>query len=271
MDARNEIERAAAVARGAERDAAPWIEMLARLGYAAKGVVYVLVGYIAARAAMGSGGDVEGGSGAVESLRDEPMGALLLWLVALGLFGYVLWRVVSAVRNPENEGTARRVFFGVSAVIYAGLALEVVRMAMGGGGDEGTHWTATLLEQPFGRVLAAVAGLAIAGYGLQQLWSAWTSDLDDRLDLSPLSASARTWVVRFGRFGLAARGIVLVMLGYIFLRTALSARPSGEGDMEGVLESLRDQPWMLGVIALGLIAYGAYNVVRARYRRIRAA
>ena len=271
MDARDEIERAAAVARGAEREAAPWIEMLARLGYAAKGVVYILVGYIAASAAFGSGGDVEGSSGAIQSLRDEPLGTLLLWLVALGLVGYVAWRLVSAIRNPENEDTPHRVFYGVSAVIYAALALETIRLAQGGGGGGGTHWTATLLEQPFGRVLAGLVGLAIAGYGLLQLWNAWTSDLDDRLDLSSLSATARTWVIRFGRFGLAARGIVLVMLGYIFLRTALNARPSGDGSVEGVLESLRDQPWMLGAIALGLVAYGAYNVVRARYRRIRAA
>ena len=270
MDPKSGIEGAAAAARGAERKAAPWIERLARLGYAAKGIVYVLIGYIATRAAFGNG-DVEGGTGAIGSLRDEPMGALLLWLIALGLFGYVLWRAVSAIRNPENDGVGKRAFHGVSAVVYAALALEAIRFASGSGGGGETHWTSTLLEQPLGRLLAALAGLAIAGYGLQQLWSAWTADLDDQLDLSRVSAAQRTWIVRSGRFGLAARGVVLTMLGYIFLRTALEAQPTQAGDVEGVLESLRDQPWMLVVIALGFIAYGAYNLVRARYRRIRAA
>ena len=265
------MEQVASAARGAERRAAPWIERLARLGYAAKGVVYVMIGYIAARAAANSGRQVEGWNGALSELRDEPMGAAMLWLIGLGLAGYVVWRFVAAVRNPENEDVGHRVFFVMSGVVYAGLALEAFRLATGSGSSSDTHWTSTLMEQPFGRVLVAVAGLGIAGYGLQQLWSAWTIDLDKRLDLSRLSAGARAWVVRFGRFGTAARGIVLVMLGYIFVRAAMKERASEAGNVEGVLDSLRDTPWLLGAIALGFIAYGLFNLVRARYRRIRAA
>lgn len=271
MDGMDRIGQAAATVRHAELQAAPWIEKLARFGYAAKGVVYILIGYIAARAAFGNGGDVEGGAGAIESVRDEPFGTVLLWLIGLGLVGYVIWRLVCAIRNPENDGPAHRAFYVISAVVYAGLALEALRLATGSGSSGDTHWTATLLEQPFGRVLAGLAGLGIAAYGLQQLWKAWSSDLDDRLDLSRVPSGTRTWIVRFGRFGLAARGVVLVMLGYIFLRAALDAQASGASDVEGVLESMRDKPWLLGAVALGFIAYGAYNVVRARYRRIRAA
>jgi hypothetical protein len=272
MDAKNGIEQAAAVARGAERKAAPWVERLARLGYAAKGVVYVLIGYIAAHAAVGAGGEVEGWNGALGELRDEPGGTLMLWLIGIGLLGYVIWRFVAAVRNPENEDAAHRAFFVFSGVAYAGLALAAFRLATGGGGSNNdTHWTSTLMEQPFGRVLVALAGVGIAGYGLQQLWSAWTIDLDKRLDLSPLSAAARGWVIRLGRFGMAARGIVLVMLGYIFLRAALKERSSEPGNVEGVLDSLRGTPWLLAIVALGFIAYGLFNLVRARYRRISAA
>lgn len=271
MDGPGSLEEAAATARRAEQQAAPWIEKLARFGYAAKGVVYILIGYIAAQAAFGSGGDVEGGRGAIESLRDEAFGTALLWLIGLGLAGYVVWRLISAIRNPENDGAAQRAFYAISALVYAGLALEALRLATGSASSGDTHWTATLLDQPFGRVLAAIAGLGIAGYGIQQLWKAWSADLDDRLDLSRVPAGTRTWIVRFGRFGLAARGVVLVMVGYIFLRAALDAQASDAGDVEGVLESMRDKPWLLGIVALGFIAYGAYNVVRARYRRIRAA
>ena len=271
MDARSGIDQAAAVARGAERKAAPWVERLARLGYAAKGVVYILIGAIAARAATGGGGDVEGWNGAIESLRDEPLGGLMLWLIGIGLLGYVVWRFVAAIRNPEDDDAAHRVFFVFSGLVYAGLALEALRLAAGSGGGGGdTHWTSTLMEQPFGRALVAIAGLGAAGYGLQQLWRAWTVDLDERLDLSGLSASARAWVVRLGRFGMAARGVVLVMLGYMFLRAAMKSRPSEAGNVEGVLDSMRDTPWLLAAIAFGFIAYGIFNVVRARYRRIRA-
>lgn len=270
MDARSGIEQAAAVARGAERQAAPWIERLARMGYAAKGAVYILVGAIAARAALGGGGDVEGGSGAIESLRDEPFGGPMLWLIGIGLVGYVVWRFVAAIRNPENDDVGHRVFYVFSGLLYAALALEAFRLATGSGGGGDTHWTSTLMEQPFGRALAAIAGLGAAGYGIQQLWRAWTVDLDERLDLSRLSASARTWVVRLGRFGMAARGVVLVMLGYMFIRTAMKSQPSGAGNVEGVLGSMRDTPWLLASIALGFVAYGIFNLVRARYRRIRA-
>lgn len=267
----NELNRIVDAARSAERQAAPWIETLARFGYAAKGVVYVLVGFIAASAAFGGGGDVEGSSGALRSLRDEPFGELLLWLIGIGLAGYVVWRAISALRNPEGEDTGKRVFYGVTAAIYAALALEAVRLATGGGGGEGSHWTATLLEQPFGRLLTGGVGLAIAAYGVQQLRQAWKLDFGERLDLGGLSVEARTWVIRFGRAGIAARGVVFGLLGYMFGRAAMEADASEADGVEGVLESMRDQPWLLGLVALGLIAYGLFNLVRARYRRIRAA
>ena len=271
MDAREGLGQAAATARNAERRAAPWIETLARAGYAAKGVVYILIGFIAARVAFGNGGNVEGSTGAIRTLRDETFGTAMLWLIGLGLLGYVVWRLVAAIRNPENAKTGKRAFYVVSALVYGALALEALRLATGSGGGSETHWTSTLLAQPFGRVLTGIVGLAIAGYGIQQLWRGWTADLDRRLDLSPLSATTRTWVRRLGRFGLAARGVVLVILGYIFLRAALDAQASESGDVEGVLGSMTDKPWLLAVIGLGFIAYGAYTVVLARYRRIRAA
>jgi hypothetical protein len=272
MDARNGIEQAATAARAAEQRAAPWVATLARLGYAAKGVVYILIGSIAARAAFGLSDEVEGWNGAIEALRDEPFGGVMLWLIGIGLAGYVIWRFVAAIRNPENEDAAHRAFFVFSGAAYTGLALAALRMAMGSSGNErDTQWTTTLMDKPFGRVLVGFAGLGAAAYGLQQLWSAWTVDLDERLDLSRLSAPARAWVVRLGRFGTAARGVVLVMLGYMFMHAAVKARPDEAGNVEGVLDSLRDTPWLLAAIALGFIAYGLYNVVRARYRRIRAA
>ena len=256
-------------ARSAGREAAPWIERLARFGYAAKGVVYALVGLIAVRAALSGNGDVEGSSGALQSLRDEPLGQAVLGLIGIGLLGYVLWRAVSVAANPENDGAGERAFHGVTAVLYAALALEAIRLALGDGGGGDSHWTTTLLEQPFGRVLTGVVGAGIALYGAQQLWRAWTLDFGERLDLGRLSANARTWVVRIGRTGIAARGIVLGVLGTMFLRAAIEADASEADGVEGVLESMRDRTWLLGIVALGLIAYGLYNWVQARHRRIR--
>jgi len=279
-DPRRHIDRAAGQARQAAREAAPWVEKAARAGYAAKGVVYALVGILAVQVALGDGGSTEGSRGALRSLADEPFGQVLLGLIALGLFGYVVWRAVGAFMAPEGEGTGRRVFYAVSGAVYAGLAIWAARLALGGGGGGGEGsggqgqsmgWTADLMGAPGGRWLVGIAGLALLGYGVQQLYHAYTTQIDERLDLSSMSPTMRQWTIRFGRFGVGARGVVLSMIGGFVLTAAWQADPSEARGLGGALSTLRDQsygPWLLGLVALGLIAYGIYNLIRARYRVI---
>ncbi len=248
---------------------AGWLEPLARAGYAAKGTVYLLVGIFAAQAAFGSG-DPQGSSGALRTLTDEPMGQFFLGIIALGLLGYVAWRVASAIKDPEDRGTGARVFFAASAVVYAVLAVEAARLALGGGGGGGgDHWIRTLVRQPFGLALLGAGGAVLAGYGLYRLYQAWVVDLDDRLDLSRMSPRAARWVVRLGRLGYAARGAVFALMGGLAVRAALAAQPERAEPMSGLLEDLEGSPWILGAIAAGFIAYAVYNYVRAGYRRIR--
>lgn len=268
--------------RAAAREAAPWVEKLARLGYAAKGVVYLIVGGIAARSALGSGGRVEGSRGALRTILEQPFGRFLLGLVALGLAGYALWRFVQAALDPEHGGrtdggaAARRAGYAVSGVIHTGLALAAARMVMGrgggGGDDRGTvHWTATLMRQPAGRWLVAAVGLGIVGYGVYALYRAYAVKLSKQLDLSPLGPAAREWAVRSGRAGIAARGVVFAVMGFFLLRAAMRYDPSQARGLEGALRALREQsygPWLLGLVALGLVGYGVYQLVEARYRRI---
>lgn len=266
--------RVEAAARSAARDARPWVELLARLGFAAKGAVYIMIGGFAAAAAFAGGGQTTGGSGALATVADDAWGRVLLGLIAVGLVGYVVWRLVSATLNPEHEKTGTRVFFAITAVIYGALAIEAARLALtgaGGGGGGESHWVAELMRQPFGQLLVGIAGLGVALYGLQQIWNAWRVDLDERLDLGAMTARARAWTIRFGRFGLAARGLVLAIIGGFFLVAAVQADPSEARGVGGALSTMRDTPWLLGLVALGLIAYGLYQLVRARYRRIRVA
>lgn len=263
-------------ADAAAREAAPWVEKLARLGYAAKGAVYSLVGGLAIAAAIGMGGQTTGSSGAMASIADSTAGRVLLVILALGLAGYTIWGLVRAIHNPENEGTGHRVFYAITAVIYALLTVEAVRLALGGpggssGGDGADHWSARLMEQPFGQWLLAAAGVAIAIYGVQQLISAWRIDLDDQLALNRMSAQGRRWAVRSGRLGMAARGVVFSIIGYYVVQAALTADPNDARGIDAVLSAMRDTPWLLGVIGLGFLAYGLYNVIRARYRVIRPA
>jgi hypothetical protein len=269
---------ASGAARQAEREAAPWIEKLARVGYAAKGLVYLLVGGLAAAAAL-SGGPTADASGALASVADETWGRVLLAIIAVGLLGYVIWRAIGAVRNPENVSTGKRIFFAITGAVHAALAVEAGRLALQGrgggggrsGGDGAAHWSAELMAQPFGPWLVGLVGLAIGLYGIQQLVNAWRVDLDDHLDLATMAADARRWTVRMARFGIAARGVVFAIIGGFFLTAALQSDPAEARGVGGVLDMMRGTPWLLGVVALGLVAYGLYNIVRARYRVIRPA
>ncbi|MEJ7928344.1 DUF1206 domain-containing protein [Ramlibacter sp. AN1015] len=263
------------------REAAPWVERLARAGFAAKGLVYLIIGALALQAALGTGGETTDSSGALRSVLQQPYGWVLLALIAIGLAGYAMWRFVEGGMDPQGLGAhgnalVKRAGYAISGVIHAALALEAVRLAFGfisgGSGDSGAQdWTARVLAQPLGRWIIAAVGLAIIGFGLVELFRAYRTDLPKRLDLGRLSPLAKVWVVRFGRMGMAARGIVFGVVGIFLVRAALSYDPSEARGIGGALASLHGQPygpWLLGLVAIGLIAYGLFEGVQARYRRI---
>jgi hypothetical protein len=254
-----------------------WFERLARLGFVAKGAVYILVGALAAAAAFGSGA-AQGSEGALESLLSEPLGRVLLGVIALGLAGYATWRFASAVLNPENDGTAKRIVHFGTGIVHTGLAIAAARMALSGrsgGGDSdqrAVHWTAEVMARPLGGIAVAIAGALVAGYGLQQIYRGFTADLDDQLDLGRLGAGRAGWVVTIARTGLAARGVVFGLIGVFLIVAALQSDPAEARGLGGALRTLEQQPygpWLLTLVALGLLAYGIYQLVRAKYRRIR--
>ena len=282
---RDQAEQAAQKAGQAAHDAAmhtsPAIRVLARAGYAAKGVVYFLVGGLALMAAISSRGQTTGSRGALRTLLDQPYGVALLAIVAIGLAGYALWCFVRAVFDPEGDGSdakgwAKRAFQFGKGIVHVALVLAVVGMirgsGAGGGDDDGVEkWTAKLMSFPAGIWLVGAAGVAVIGYGAQQLYRAWTTDLDDQLALGQMGPTAHRWTVRFSRFGMAARGVVFGVMGTFLVLAAWHSNPSEAKGVGGALSTLQQQPYgpvLLGVVALGLIAYGAYELIRARYRRI---
>lgn len=267
-------------AQNAANEASPSVQRLARLGYAAKGVVYLIMGGIAAQAAFSPAENVEGPEGAMSTILDQPFGKVLLGLVALGLAGFVLWRVVQAAMDPEHRGGGAkramvRVGHAISAAMYAALTLEAVRMLRGSGGQGGgtEHWTAVVMEKPFGRIAVGLVGLGIAAYGIYQLVHAFQSDLDKRLNLEGSAVATRRRVVAVGRAGTAARGVVFCIIGWLVLKSALQYDPAEAKGLQGALVTLREAaygPYLLMAVALGLIAYGIFQLVKARYRVIRA-
>jgi len=254
------------------------IEGLARLGYAARGVVYLVIGWFAVTAAQGHNRPTDS-KGALAELFGTSFGAVLLAVVALGLAGYALWRLVGALADVDNEGTsakglAKRGGHVIAGIIHAGLALYAVRLLAGSGGGQkdgetaARDWTVWLLDMPAGQLLVAAVGVIIGAFAVSQFIKAYRADF-----LRTLSCDGRTArVVRpIGRAGLAARGVVFLVVGGFFVLAALHADSSEAGGMVKALRWLETQPfgpWLLGAVAVGLAAFGLFSFVQAVYRRI---
>ncbi|MBD2106844.1 DUF1206 domain-containing protein [Nodosilinea sp. FACHB-13] len=256
-----------------------WIERLARFGYAAKGIVYMIVGLLAVMAAFDWGGRITGTEGAFQTIASQPFGKLMLFIVAIGLLGYVLWQFVQAIKDPEHQDSGaaaigRRLGYAASGLIYSGLAFSALKLVFGrssGGGSGSEQQTATLLSQPFGRWLVAAVGVASVAYGFYSFYRAYSTEFRRKLKLSEMSANTEKWITRIGRFGYAAKGVVAVIIGYFFIQAARAADASQAGTTEGALQAIQKQPhgaWLMGIVALGLVAYGIHLEVQARYRRI---
>lgn len=271
------LNQAEQAVRSAVRN--PWVERLARFGYAARGVVYALIGLLAIQAAFGGRGAIEQQAtpqGALQRIAEQSR--LLLVLVAIGLAGYALWRFVQGILDPENKGSdpkglAKRGSMLASGIVYAGLALLAARMVSGtGAGSSGTQGTAAgLMDKPFGRWLVVLAGIGVIASALYQIYDAYTKKFRQRLKLEEMDPNEQRLATRTGQVGLASRGIAFLLSGWFLIQAGLRYDPGQARGLGGALETLASQPygpWLLGIVALGLIAYGAYSFLQARYRKI---
>jgi hypothetical protein len=264
------------------RSARPWIERLARFGYAAKGVVYVLIGSLAAYGAFkGTGDSATDSRGALTQVVQQPFGRIMLGVVAAGLAGYALWRVVQALRDTEDKGTrwkglAVRTGYACIGVVYAGLSFSCVSLIFGHGAGKGSDettkgWTAFALMFPLGQLLVGLVGLGVIGFGLWQCYKAFTAKFRRKWKRHEMSEHGRTLATRAGQVGLVARGIVFGIIGLFLIQAAWWARAEEARGLSGALRALEQRPYgpyVLGAVALGLVAYGLYMFVEARYRRM---
>jgi hypothetical protein len=265
--------------RAAERQSRPWTVWLARLGHAAKGIVYIVIGYLAFRAAFGASGQTTNSQGALQKIAEQPFGKLLLFIVGIGFIGYALWRFVQAGLDTENKGSEvkgifQRIAYMLSGLAYGGLALTAFKIVLNvkdKSGNSQQDWTARLLSQPFGQWLVGIVGLIVIGMGLNAFYKAFTAKFCEHLNTAEMSKTENSWATFVGRAGYTARGVVLSIIGWFFIQAARHANPKESRGLDQALDTLASQPngrLLLGIVAVGLIAYGIYALAEARYRRM---
>lgn len=257
------------------------IERFARLGYASIGAVYVIAGALATAAALGYGGSTGGHHGAFTLIRRQPFGRTLLAVIVLGLAGYALWRIISGFadsdgRGSDAKGLAIRFASVFRGLVHGLLTLEVIRVILHRDHGDGTdvaakHWTARLVDEPFGQTLIVAAGLGIIAYGAYQFYKAFESKLGKRLHIEQIDAAVRRKFVAISRFGLAARGAVFFLIGGSLVVAGVRHNPSAAHGTTGALRLIAEplDGALLVVVGIGLVAYGVYALANARYRSIR--
>lgn len=264
----------------ATRQAEPWVERAARIGFFAIGAVYIIAGALTAFAALGRRGDATDRQEALAFILDKPFGKFVLALMALGLAGYAFWRILSGIidsdrRGSDVKGWRARGGAIASGIVHAFLMLEILRMIRGrassSGGDGTALSVSKVMDWPFGRSLVVIAGMIVVIVGAYQLLRAWKSDLSKRLDLGGLAARTRHVVVSLSRFGMAARGIVFGIIGISVVTAAVRYEPGAARGLSGAYAKLLGQPFghfLLALVALGFVAYGVYAIVNGLYRKI---
>ncbi|MCA0437512.1 MAG: DUF1206 domain-containing protein [Austwickia sp.] len=251
----------------------PVVTAAARIGYAANGLIHLLIAWAAlgiAWAPLAHGTADQ--SGALGGLAAQPWGRPLLWVLVAGLFGLGLWQLTEAVggwHGSGREAVFSRLKAIGKAIAYAALGGTALTFARGGQSDsrsQSTDITATLLGSPGGRILVAVVGLATLGIGVYHVIKGWQKKF-----LRDLVADPGEVAEQAGRFGYIAKGIALAVAGLLFLTAALRSRPDEATGLDGALRALADTPYgfaLLTIVALGLAAYGIYSFFRARYTKL---
>ena len=250
-------------------------EWLSRGGFVARGFVYAIVGILAFRLALGAGGKLVDQEGAFHAVAHQPLGSLLLTLLAIGLAAYALWRLVRAAigHGPEgvDSGTDRVVALA-SGLVYAGLCVVALRVLIGSAGTTSpAKATGGVLGWPAGTWLVGIAGLVFVGIALFQGYRGVTKDFLDDAKTETMGPTTKAWIGWIGLVGYLARMVVFGLVGVFLIRAALDFNPTDAVGLDGALAKVLRQPYgavLLGVVAAGLVAFAIYSWTDARYRRI---
>ena len=250
-----------------------WIRKFARFGMFAKGTVYILIGGLTAFAAFNAGGKKTGKGGAFEFVMEQPFGKIILGLIAVGLIGYVLWRIVQTIKDPEDEGGLRRLGYAASGIFYGLVAYTAIQMIISGDGGGGSSsqksMISEILSNPWGQIAVGIIALIFFGKAVWQFYRSLSGKFASKIKESELGHKSKIIVMKAGRAGYIARGVVIAIIGYLFLRAAVTSSSEQAGGTKEAYEVLQNNiagPVILGIVALGLVAYGIFMFVKGNYR-----
>jgi len=249
-------------------------DRLARLGLVCRGVLYLLIGLLALRISFGSGSEEADESGAIATLAGTPFGSVTLWLMLVGFAALAVWQLMEAAvgsgdTGARAEAAARTAFYGVLVAILANLLLA-------GDGPESSDQhakdlTAKALGFPAGQLLVTAAGLGLLSLGLYWLYQCLTRRFREDLHTGRMSPRTRSVVTALGVVGYATRGVIAGLAAVFLVRAAIEYEPDRARGLDATLRSFADTaagPWLLTVIALGLLLFAAYCMAEARWRRV---
>jgi len=256
----------------------PWVQGFLRLGFAAQGLLYFIIGLLVARSSLAVKRETAGTYGALVKVAAQPFGMLLLSSLMVGLTGYVLWRFLQATIDPEHadkltfKRILQRLGYAISGFSYAGVIYTSSQVARGIAENDDTieDLTAQLVEHPLGVWLVSLGGIAVIGVGLTYLYGAYTAAYISEFKSFVMPQGLEAWATRLGKVGIAARGIAFVLIGVFLVRAALLLNldlAGGLGSMLDILERQPLRPLWLGLIAFGFIAYAIYMLLAAYFRR----
>jgi hypothetical protein len=266
---------------GKKAEFSPLMEALTRIGYGTRGLIYITMGLLAVQVALGKGGALASPLGAIAKIGKQPAGMVLLWVVLLGLVSYSLWGVVRALLDPlhkghDLKGLIERGGFLASAFGYAILIMPtygyVTGTSLASKGSQTQKMITAIMAMPWGRWAIGIIGLAALASGLYQIYLAFKAGFDRQFETYALTPQQVKLATDVGRFGTAARGVVLAVVGGLIVFAAYRANPRQPIGMDTALATLLHQPygiWLLGIVAVGLIGFGCYSMLSAFWFRLK--
>lgn len=255
--------------------------MAARAGFVARGIIYVLIGVLSLRIAFSGGGEQADRGGAIAEIAQKPFGTVLLWLLGIALAGMALWRLSEAAfgqAGPDGGKASKRAMAAGRSVFYGFVAYSVLSFAAGdkgsgsGKSDKNSQdVTAKALDWPGGQWIVGIAGAAVTAAGLWIAARAVMRKFEKHLKMQEMSERMRKAVAFFGVFGGAARGIVFATAGGFAIAAAVQHQPGKAKGMDDTLRTFAGTPagpWLLALIAVGLMSFGVFSWANARWRKV---